>query len=78
MGKITEEEIGKINTIKQEASQLVYLLGELQYQKMAIELNEEDIKNRIKEIRKSESELLSEFRSKYGNVNINIETGEFE
>lgn len=78
MGKITEEEIGKINAIKQEASQLVYLLGELQYQKMAIELNEEDIKNRIKEIRKSESELLSEFRSKYGNVNINIETGEFE
>lgn len=76
MGKITEEEIGKINAIKQEASQLVYLLGELQYQKMAIELNEEDIKNRIKEIRKSESELLSEFRSKYGNVNINIENGE--
>ena len=78
MGKISEEELGKINAVKQEVSQLVYLLGELQYQKLAIELNEEEIKDRIKTIRQSESQLLSDLRTKYGNVNINIETGEFE
>ena len=77
MGKITEEELAKIGDIKKEVTALVSVLGELEYQRLAIQLNVEEIKDRIKDIRKSESEILGELRSKYGNVNINIDTGEF-
>lgn len=78
MGKITEDELAKINAIKQEVTQLVYSLGELEYQKLALEISLDNVKERVKQVRSAESELLSEFRTKYGNVNINIETGDFE
>lgn len=77
MGKITNEELGQINALKQETLELVYSLGELQYQKISIDILVEDIKEKIKSQKTRESQLLSELKNKYGNVNINIETGEF-
>jgi len=77
MGKITEEELAKINALKQQTMEVVYNLGELQYQKVSIEFLIEDVKTKIKELKAKESQTLLEFKNKYGNVNINIETGEF-
>jgi hypothetical protein len=78
MGKITEEELGSINEIKKEALQTVYALGELEYQRLAIELNVDEIKQKIRGLRTKEADILNQLKTKYGNVNINIETGEFE
>jgi archaellum component FlaC len=39
-------------------------------------LEVDELKEKIKEIKKSETKLLEDLRAKYGNVNINIETGE--
>lgn len=77
MGKITDEELKKVSDLKQETTQLVYSLGELQYQRLSLTLAEEELKSAIKEIKSRESKLLTDLRTKYGNVNINIETGEF-
>jgi archaellum component FlaC len=77
MGKITDKELKDINDIKQEISQTVYTLGELEYQKLSIDLVVEDLKTKIKEIKTKEATILNSLKDKYGNVNINIETGEF-
>lgn len=77
MGKITDQELKDINDIKQEISQIVYTLGELEYQKLSIGLVVEDLKTKIKEIKTKEATILNSLKDKYGNVNINIETGEF-
>jgi archaellum component FlaC len=77
MGKITDQELKDINDIKQEISQIVYTLGELEYQKLSIDLVIDELKLNIKEIKTKEAKVLNGLKDKYGNVNINIETGEF-
>lgn len=77
MGKITTEELEKINQVKQETMEVVYALGELEFQKTTLDLLSEDLKKRVKEVKTKEAQLLTDLKTKYGNVNINIETGEF-
>jgi hypothetical protein len=74
--KLTSEELQQINLIKSDALEVAALLGELEYQKMSIELDMEEQKKKIKEIRVKEKQVFEEIRSKYGAVSINTETGE--
>ena len=74
--QLTPEELQQINLIKSDALEVAALLGELEYQKMSIELDMEEQKKRIKEIRVKEKQVFEEIRSKYGAVSINTETGE--
>jgi stress response protein YsnF len=74
--QLTPEELQQINLIKNDALEVASSLGELEYQKMVIELDQEQLKAEIKRIKQKEKEVFEEIRSKYGNVSINIETGE--
>ena len=74
--QLTQEELQQINLIKSDALEVAALLGELEYQKMSIELDMEEQKRRIKEISVKEKQVFEEIRSKYGPVSINTETGE--
>jgi hypothetical protein len=74
--KLTQEELQQITLIKSDALEVAALLGELEYQKMSIELDMEEQRKRIKEIRVKEKQVFEEIRSKYGTVSINTETGE--
>ena len=73
---LTPQELQQINLIKSDALEVAALLGELEYQKMSIELDMEEQRKRIKEIRVKEKQVFEEIRSKYGAVSINTETGE--
>jgi hypothetical protein len=77
MGKITEEELKRIEFIKQDSLEIASILGELTYQKLNLENQIEEQRQRILEVKKSESELFGVLKEKYGNITINIETGEF-
>lgn len=77
MGKITDEELKRVEELKQETSQIVYSLGEIQYQRENLDLVEAQVKERIKEFKAKELQFLNQLKEKYGNVSINIETGEF-
>jgi hypothetical protein len=78
MGNITETELQRIQLIKKDSIEVASTLGELAYQKITLELLIEEEKKKIKEIKITEAKLLAELKDKYGNVNINIETGEFQ
>jgi hypothetical protein len=77
MGKITDTELQRIELLKKDALEVASALGELSYQKLAIELLIDEQKKRIKQIKDQEESLLQELKDKYGNVSINIETGDF-
>ena len=77
MGKISEQDLKKINDLKQETVETAYSLGELEYQKTSLELLIDEVKSKIKVIKVKEAQLFTELKNTYGNVNINIETGEF-
>lgn len=77
MQKLTENELQRVQLIKKDAIEIASVLGELQYQKITLDLLIEEEKKKIKDLKKREQDLFEELRGKYGNVNINIETGEF-
>lgn len=78
MQNISDTELRRIQLIKKDALEIASSLGELQYQKITIELLIDEETQKIKELKKDEKKLFEELRDKYGNVNINIETGEFQ
>ena len=78
MAKLTENELERLHQIRKDSLEIASALGELQYQKTVLELLMEDQKQKIKDLKKSESLLFEELKDKYGNININIETGEFQ
>ena len=77
MNKVTENELQRIAFIKKEALDIASALGELQYQKEILELQMESQREKIKDVRSQEDKLFVELRDNYGNISINIETGEY-
>lgn len=77
MPQITDTELQKITLIKKDALEYASFLGELEYQKTLIEFDVDNIKSKIKLLREEESKLFSELKDNYGNININLETGEY-
>jgi len=45
---------------------------------MTIDLLIDEEKKKVKDIKERETKILDELKEKYGNVSINIETGEFQ
>jgi len=76
MAKITDEQLQKLNSIKQDALEVASTLGELNYQKITLDLEIEKEKLKIVDIKSRESQIFEELNSIYGNVSINTETGE--
>lgn len=74
--QLTPEEFQQINLIRNDALEVASLLGELEYQKMVIELDQDELRAKIKRIKIKEKEVFEEIKEKYGNVSINLETGE--
>jgi hypothetical protein len=74
--QLTPEELQQINLIRNDALEVASLLGELEYQKMVIELDQDELRAKNKRIKIKEKEVFEEIKEKYGNVSINIETGE--
>jgi len=74
--QLTPEELQQINLIRNDALEVASLLGELEYQKMVIELDQDELRAKIKRIKIKEKEVFEEIKEKYGNVSINLETGE--
>ena len=78
MAKLTENELERLHQVRKDSLEIASALGELQYQKTVLELLMEDQKQKIKDLKKSEGLFFEELKEKYGNININIETGEFQ
>jgi hypothetical protein len=78
MGKLTDTELQLVQLIKTDALEVASTLGELNYQMITLELQIEEEKKKIKDIKAREAQVLQDLKDKYGNVSINIETGEFQ
>ena len=76
MEKLTADELSRINLIREDALEIASKLGELEFQKISIELKIEEQKKRIKALKSQEEDIFEEIKSKYGDVTINIEKGE--
>ena len=74
--KITDKEFQELQDIRNEAVEIATILGELTYQDISNKLQIEEQTNRIRAIKAKETVFFDALRELYGDVVINIETGE--
>ena len=72
MAKLTSEELSKINLIRHDALDIASVLGELEFQKISIELKIDEQRKEVAALKQREESIFEEIKSKYGNVTINI------
>lgn len=77
MGKITQDEQKQLNDIKNDVLSIIGALGELEYQKTVLEIQIAEQKEKVKQVKSKESWILKQLENAYGNVSINLETGEY-
>jgi len=68
--KLSKEELQKLQELQSEGNQLIFSLGQLETQKMSIF-------SQVEKIQKERDILGAKLFEKYGDGNIDIESGEF-
>jgi hypothetical protein len=74
--KLTEQELGQLQNFQEKSEILITKLGQLQFQKLQLEKNENLLKHQYEELIKEEINISTSLKDKYGEVNIDIKTGE--
>jgi hypothetical protein len=74
---LTQEEIQSLKTLQENQSQLVAVLGDLEYQISILESRKQFLKGEIGKQIENEIKIGKELQEKYGEGNIDLEKGEF-
>lgn len=74
--KLTDREFEEIQDIRKKVTEIASILGDLNYQKMALDIMIDEQRSKVIEVKRREAALFEEIRNAYGNVTVNLETGE--
>jgi hypothetical protein len=74
---LTQEEIDLLKSIQEENNKLMASFGQLEMALQSINLQKEVLIKMFTNLKNKENEVGTTLQEKYGNGNINIETGEF-
>lgn len=73
--KLTEQELQELKDFQIKSESLIAQLGQLQFKKLQIEKEEEILKNSFDYISKMEIELSNKLKKTYGDISLDLETG---
>jgi 1-aminocyclopropane-1-carboxylate deaminase/D-cysteine desulfhydrase-like pyridoxal-dependent ACC family enzyme len=73
--KLEEQELKQLKNFQEQSERLIAQLGQLQYKKFQLKTEEEYLKTQYSKITSEETEISSKLKTKYGNINIDLETG---
>jgi hypothetical protein len=74
---LTPEEISQLSFLEQERSELIFKFGQLEFQIQQINLEKENLKNQMLDLRQTELNLAQTLQNKYGEGTIDLSKGEF-
>ena len=74
--KLEEQELKDLIDFQEKSEILIGRLGKLQFRKLQIEKEEDYLKQQYEQIVSSEIEISSKLKTKYGDINIDIKTGD--
>jgi hypothetical protein len=74
---LTQEEIDSLKSIQEQNNQLIANFGQLEIAIQSLELQKEQLIEVLTALKTKENDMGKTLQDKYGNGNINIETGEF-
>ena len=74
---LTEQELSDLKLIQEQGNQLMMKFGEIEMSIQILELQKDRLVEVLQELKEKETTYGQMLQDKYGNGNINIETGEF-
>jgi len=74
---LTQDELQEIKSIQTENTSLVSQFGELEIVTQNLSLRKEELVKKFKELKDREIKIGQTLQEKYGDGNIDLETGEF-
>jgi len=74
--KVTEQELQQLQSIRNESDRLIIELGKINYEKIILQSQEENIKDSIIILQQKELEFSNELIEKYGKIKVDIESGD--
>jgi hypothetical protein len=74
---LTKEELETLRLLQQDFQNLQFELGEIEIIKIQIEERYENVKKTLKETQTKELSFTKSIKEKYGDISLNVETGEF-
>ena len=74
---LKKEELDTIKEIQQTELNLVDQLGSIEYQIQTLQLQKDNLRHEIIKLQSKSQKFGDDLQQKYGDGNINIETGEF-
>ena len=75
--KLSSEELEKLNSFQSRYNQIAFELGENSIQNTILENQKNDILSKLVELKKEQDTYAQTLQGKYGEGNINLDTGEF-
>lgn len=72
---ISPEELQELKSIRDQIDNHVITLGQIQYQRILLDFQEERLKLFLLETKEKEKDVTDKLLQKYGNVTVDIETG---
>lgn len=77
MKKLEQKELQQLQELQKKSNNILLELGEISFNEIVLEQRKQKAKNVLKDIQEEEKTLKEYLISKYGDININLETGEF-
>ena len=74
--KLEEQELKQLHDFQNNSEILISQLGQISFQKLQLEKQEEFLKQKFNQLNEEEVLISKNLKEKYGNVNIDIKTGE--
>ena len=76
MAQLDQQELNDLKQLSQDQDAFIFQLGQVQYSRMLLDEEENALKQQVDMLRKREKEFADKISTKYGKVNVDIETGE--
>jgi hypothetical protein len=74
---LTQEELDTLRSLQQQFQKLQFELGEIEVVKISLEERYENAKKSLTETNQKEINFSNSLKEKYGDISLNVETGEF-
>jgi len=77
MKKLEQQELNQLQELQKKSRDILLELGQILFNEIVLEKRKKEAKNLLDDIQNEEKTLKEFLISKYGNIDINLETGEY-
>ncbi len=78
MSKLEEKELKDLQENRNELTNATLNLGQISRALKVMPIQESNLHNKIDELEKKQNDMTIELEKKYGKININLQSGEYE